>query len=219
MQQGLYPIDFLQRKAIQHELTESEKLLFQLSYGNDRHAKEQIRKILNISDSTFQNRMGSIYDKFKIEKKGRGKFEVLDRKLLKLFLAESDASGNGSENSSLGIDEIWDQLEPRIVKLLTERVMVEEYRKPVLNDLEMIINSDPAEFICKLKASLHNGSSSPNAVTNTLSDVLPVWTDSVAVNSPHSVHKVVEDLLNSMLMLVDSSVDKTCEELDGKDIF
>lgn len=97
MQVGLYPLDFLQKQAIVNGLTQSESLVFQLVYGSDRLSRQKVQRVLNISAAHLQKRMGRIYAKFGINGKHRGKFETLDRQLLKLFIEETDKSHEVAE--------------------------------------------------------------------------------------------------------------------------
>ena len=218
MHSGLYPLEFLDKQAISHKLTPSERVIFQLLYGRERHSKEQVMKMCHITTAKFQKRMGSIYRKFGVEGNTRGKRDALDSKLLALYNAELGLSGDRSESSNLTVDAIWKQLEPRIEMLIAKQLTVGEYPQLLSRDLVEFIDSNPEKFICDLRDSLRDDEISSHRAIRMLSEALPVWTDSFSVKIPYSEDKIIEAILNALLMLVEKHAGQRREELDSQDI-
>ena len=115
MQPKLYTNKFLRKEAILHGLTQTETSTFMLLYG-ERFSKGQVMEAHCLTEQKFQKRMSNIYQKFGLKGKTRGKFTELDSKLLRALSGDPTESSYQSGKSDLILDDIWQQLEPRIGK-------------------------------------------------------------------------------------------------------
>ena len=181
-----YPQDFLRQSAIAHNLSDPESDIFYLRFVSGLE-NAQIMKELKLNQAALHKRFGGIYQKYRIQRRGKGKDNDLLKILDKEFQSFKSDRTYRKEVSGFGKERENDSIEHELRKLWQElnRLQRDSDRASTTNSFSENLNrsGDVYTWIDSYIEMLQESNSPTNRVLNEFAIQISPLVEEIAINS------------------------------------